>query len=261
MKITVFWSCAGVDGSALSFHTAALLAETDHTLIVELPCLGIPRMGFVCGISDKSRNTEAAISYFEQYEKIPWEMLHPIGKRLYALPANVYAVPDFPVVSKVSVDTLMAFIGGLVDVSQSRGISHLVLECQGQLNSPMTFFALKKARKVVIPIGKPSEAAYALASVRRLVSVYKLSADAFILATDGNLKMIQNATSAIYEDEEALEGLSVISWDSRKIKGVVDRDGSQTANQNNRRIWLPGLKPHSGSDPAATTGSELTVTL
>jgi hypothetical protein len=57
MKTTMFWACTGIDASELSFSTAKLLSEEEKTLIAELPCLGIPRLGFTCGIMDRGRNT------------------------------------------------------------------------------------------------------------------------------------------------------------------------------------------------------------
>jgi len=221
MNTTMFWSCTGIDASELSFGTAKTLSENERTLIAELPCLGIPRLGFVCSIMDRERNTEAAMTYFEQAGKLRWEMVHPVGRRLFVLPASVFAVPDYPVVTKVSIETIMGFVPALRDLAQSNDCTRLVLECQGQLNSPTAFFSLQAAGQVVIPLGKPTEAAYALASVRRLVQLYRQRPEKFILAAAGNVKAVESAATAWSKDDDMLEGLRITAWDCRKVKNAL----------------------------------------
>ncbi|MCL2121446.1 MAG: hypothetical protein FWH28_04270 [Clostridiales bacterium] len=221
MKTIMFWSCTGIDASALSFGTAELLSETEKTLIAELPCLGIPRLGFVCGVMDRRQNTEAAIAAFEQKKSIQPDMIHTVSKRLFVLPASVFASPDYPVSATVSFHTLMEFIPALQNLAENLDFSRLILECQGQLNSPMSFFSLKAADRVVIPLGKPTEAAYALASVKRLVQVYHHKPEQFILAALGNLKALEAVAYAKNKDNAMLEGMQVTAWNSRKIKAAL----------------------------------------
>ena len=222
MFTTMFWSCTGIDAAALSFGAAKLMADTEKTLIAELPCLGVPRLGFVCGVMDRGRNTEAAITYFEQNGKLSWEMAHPVGKRLYALPASVFAAPDYPVAAKVSIETLRGFLSALHHLAASRDCGQLVLECQGQMHSPLSFFSLKLAGRVVIPLGKTTDAAYALTCIRRLVQVYKHSPGQFILASAAGVKAIENVAYAKNRDGGRLDGLRVTTWDCRKVKGILD---------------------------------------
>ena len=224
MKTIMFWSCTGIDASALSFGTAELLSETEKTLIAELPCLGIPRLGFVCGVMDRGHNTEAAIASFEQKKSIHPDMIHAVARRLFVLAASVFASPDYPVSATVSYQTLMEFIPALQNLAENLDFSRLILECQGQLNSPMSFFSLKAADKVVIPLGKPTEAAYALASVKRLVQVYKHKPEQFILAALGNLRALEAVAFAKNKDNAMLEGMRVTAWDSRKIKSVLEAE-------------------------------------
>ena len=222
METTMFWSCTGIDAAELSFGAAKLMADTGKTLIAELPCLGIPRLGFVCGVMDRGRNTEAAITYFEQNRKLSWDMAHSIGKRLYALPASVFAAPDYPVAAKASIETLRGFVSALHHLAASRDCDHLVLECQGQMHSPMAFFSLKIARQVVVPLGKTTDAAYALACIRRLAQVYKHSPGRFILASATGVKAIENVVCAKGRDSGKLDGLRVTAWDCRKVKSLLD---------------------------------------
>jgi hypothetical protein len=169
-------------------------------------------------------------------------MVHQVNNRLYALPASVFAAPDFPVASKVSVEALMGFVPAFQQLAQSRECGRLVLECQGQLNSPMAFFALKSAGLVVIPLGKPTEAAYALASVKRLVQVYKHKPEKFILAAAGNPKAVESAASISDKNNEALEGLRITAWDSRKIKTVLEKGGAADISRGSAEAGDGGVE-------------------
>ncbi len=219
----VFWSCTGADASELSFGTAELLAEHRRALLAELPCLGIPRLGFVSGIMDRSRNTESALMCFDQKNCLTWDLVHQVNQKFAVLPASVFATPDCPIVTRVSFSTLMDFVTALRELAWARGCRHLILDCQGQLVNPMTFFSLKAADQVVIPLAKPTEAAYALASIRRLIQVYKHRPEKFILAAVGDIKAIERIVYAKGKEKENLKGIKVTSWDSRKIKMALDQ--------------------------------------
>ncbi|MDR0468439.1 MAG: hypothetical protein LBH09_00515 [Peptococcaceae bacterium] len=241
MKTTMFWSCTGIDASELSFGTAKLLSDGEKTLIAELPCLGIPRLGFACGVMDRGRNTEAAITQFEQGKSLQWDMVYPLNRRFAVLPASVFATPDYPVATKVNINTLIGFIPALQKLARNHECSRLILECQGQLNSPMTFFSLKAAEHVVIPLGKPTDTAYALASIRRLVQIYKHHPGKFILAAVGNVRAIERAAFSGSTELDTLEGLRVIAWDRRKIRSAITKDApaSRTVSRKGRQEGKP----------------------
>jgi len=167
---------------------------------------------------------EMAMMQYEQNRSLDWEMLHHVSRRFSILPASVFAVPDYPVVTKVSIDALKGFVPALQRLAGEYSRSWLILECQGQLNSPMTFFSLEAADQVVIPLGKPTDAAYALASVRRLAQVYHHQTEKFILAAAGNVKAIKGAALTHGRDGVMLDGVRILPWDSRKLKAALPVD-------------------------------------
>ncbi|MDR1194181.1 MAG: hypothetical protein LBK98_08485 [Peptococcaceae bacterium] len=215
------WACAGADASPLAYRVAGSLAEAGKTLIAELPCLGIPRLGFAAGIMDREKNTEAALTQYEQRNMVPWEMAHQVSARLAVLPASVFAVPDCPITAKVSVKTLAGFAEALRELAWREGCRYLLLDCQGQLTSAMTFFALKTADQVVIPINQPTEAAYVIAAVRRLVNVYHHRADKFILASAGDSKAIKKVAAAGAEGDEGIGEIRVAPPDAKKLAQML----------------------------------------
>ncbi|MCL1849193.1 MAG: hypothetical protein FWF83_05945 [Clostridiales bacterium] len=231
MRTVMFWSCAGTNAAEVSYGTADMLAKAERTLIAELPCLGIPRLGFLCGVMDNKRNTEGAITGYEQKKTIDWEMVQSLDKYLCVLAANVFAAPDYPIAMKVTLDALTEFVPALQQLAMAKDMEWLILECQGQMHSPMTFFSLRAADKIVIPLGRPTEAAYALASVKRLIQAYQFQADAFVLAVEGNRKAIEGAALSDPEDEGLLRGLQVTTWDCRRIRALLSAGEAPSAEK------------------------------
>jgi len=146
------------------------------------------------------------------------------------------------VAARVNVDTLMEFIFALQKLARDHDCGRLVLDCQGQLNSPMTFFSLKAAGQAVIPLGKPSDAAYAVASVRRLVQAYQQQPAKFLIAVIGSVKSIESAALAGGQESEKLNGIRFVAWDSRKVKRALTGNIHGPADLSGRAQWGALLK-------------------
>jgi len=224
MKIMMFWSCAGFDASDLSFGTAKLLSGSRSTLIVELPCLGIPRLGFVSGVMDPERNTEAAVAGFESNRSLRSDLISTVSKRLHVLSASVHGPPDCLLALKVEVEILAEFVTALKDLGKNMDCEYLILECQGQISSPLSFFSLKLADRIIIPLAGPSDVAYALSCVKRLAQVYEQPAEKFILAYSAKAKAVRNAVHTYQKEDQLPEGLRLIKWDCKKIARILCKE-------------------------------------
>jgi len=199
---------------------------------------------------------------FRQKQNITWEMIHSVGRGLFVLPASVFAAPDYPVASKVSVETLIEFVTSLQHLARTQDCGWLVLECQGQLSNPMTFFSLKSADRVIIPLGKPTEAAYALICIRRLVQIYKHTPGQFILAVEGKPKAMEEVIFAKNSDELSLAGLQIVFRDGRKIKAMLDMENTETWRDRKRsNLSLADLPRQSLADPAGEVLDEQPIYL
>jgi cellulose biosynthesis protein BcsQ len=174
----------------LGFKLAKELSRQYKSLLVELPCLGIPRLGFISNIMDRDRHTEAAILDLDKEKALDWALIHRIDG-LSLLPANVFAAPDYPISAKVDLNTLIEFPGMIIEEGQKKEYQWVFFDCQGQLTNPMTFFALKKTDKVMIPVENPGDAAYALANIKRLVNIFKHPADKFFVLANEDLEEIK----------------------------------------------------------------------
>ncbi len=211
LKTTAIWACTGMDTAELSYRLAKAESEKGKTLVVELPCLGIPRLGFAANVIDRIRNVEAVLMKTEQKIPLHWEMIHSLNDQLGILTASVFATPDSPMVSKVSLSTLIGFVQCIKDFAEKEKCRHLIFDCQGQLTSPMTFFALKAADSVVIPIGKPADAAYVLANVRRLVGTFQYPIEKFVLLVEGDARAVRGIASIKGEEGKPMDGMKILS--------------------------------------------------
>jgi hypothetical protein len=221
LSTTVVWGCTGMDTTQLSYRLALSEAEKGKTLLAELPCLGIPRLGFSADIMDRACNMEAFIMKLEQEKPLEWQWVHQVHSQLGVLPASVFATPDCPVVSKVSMRTLIKVATSLIEFAKQEKCRHLILDCQGQLTNPMTFFALKHAERVIIPISKPTDAAYVLANLRRLVQIYKHALSKYTLLVEGDIRAIKKIAIIKGEDGKPLEGLKIISWGRDALNELI----------------------------------------
>ena len=221
-KTIAFWSCNGGDESTLAYALAEQLSLKGKTLIAELPCLGIPRLGFAAEVMNRSKNVDAALVQYEQKGRLLWDMVHQVKSRLAVLPASVFVTPDLPVAAKVEMHTLMGFAAGLQEMAWRNQCEYLVFDCQGQITSPMTFFALKAADDIVIPLQKPTDTVYAMASVRRLICIYQHKWEEFLLATAAEEKEIRKIISS--QGEMAKESsVRLCARDAKEIAKQLQR--------------------------------------
>ncbi len=236
IKTLSVWSCTGGNVSELSFSLACRIAEESRTLLCELPCLGLPRLGFISEHMDRIRNTETAILTLDREEELSWQLVNESRPGLWVLPASVYAIPDCPATSRVNMETLIAFAGAIEALAEKNGMDKLIFDCQGQLTSPMTFFALKISDQIIIPVEEPADLAYILAALRRLVKIYGYSADQFILAVSGELKPVESLLQSKKKKGSLLSGVRPLPWEIGKLAAALDWSG--TARQEEKTADL-----------------------
>jgi pilus assembly protein CpaF len=217
-KTIVLWACTGYNNSELSFRIARELSRNHRCLLAELPCLGIPRLGFVCNIMDRERHAEAAILDLDKGKGFNWDLIHK-SDGLSLLPANVFAAPDYPVFSKVEMNTLIEFPGMIMSESAKKEYQWIIFDCQGQLTNPMTFFALKQAEKVLIPVDNPGDAAYVLANIKRLVNVFKQPASKFLVLAAADLEEMKQMMVLKNEEQGQEYNVKVVA---REIKDILN---------------------------------------
>lgn len=193
--VICIWSPYGRDTAQLSWQIAQETARFTNVLLAELPCLGIPRLGLLTQSMDRERNTDTLILELEKKKQINMDYVHRASDTLSLLTANIYGIPDHPVSIRVELETLIKFPGLLIKEARRNGFNTIIFELQGQLATPMTFFALKKADKILIPVDKPEETAFALINIKRMLEVFYYQTEKLLVLTKEDIEAVKAAMS------------------------------------------------------------------
>lgn len=180
----VIWNPGGNNTSKISWFIAKEIAKSTTVALAELPCLGIPRLANEADIMHRTNHADTAILEYERKGCPPMDFWHKIQDNLAVLPANPYALPDHPVVHKVfSPETLQTFPRFFTNEARKSGYRVIIFDCQGLLVSPMTFFALQQAQKIILAVDSPADIAWALINKERLTDTYRVNENAFFGTT------------------------------------------------------------------------------
>jgi hypothetical protein len=241
-KTTVLWACTGYNNSDLSFRIAKELSRHYRSLLVELPCLGIPRLGFVCGVMDRERHTETAIMDLDNGKGFNWDLVHKMDG-LSLLSANVFAAPDYPVFSKVEMNTLIEFPRVILNEGTKKEYQWILFDCQGQLTNPMTFFAIKQSEKVLIPVDNPGDAAYVLANIKRLVNIFKQPSSKFLVLASADLEEMRKLMILKNEEQNMEYKVKVAPREMKDILSFCAGDQISYLNMEQDDTFYEELTP------------------
>lgn len=226
------WGAGGMNTARLSFDLGRALSAHCRTSLVELPCLGIPRLGFLSGVKDRDNHTEAALLELDKKGRLLHDYSCKAGENLAVLAANIYAVPDYPITLKIELETMMAFPKVFAQYARSLGYPVIVFECQGQLTTPMSFFALQLADTVLVPVDEAGEITFSLLNIRRLVHVFRLPPQKFRIITDEEPVFIENLLRIKDEEGKDLAGVSVGGADMKDIIRYLGKPGTRGTEED-----------------------------
>lgn len=209
------WAPGGSDACPAALELAYLLAGVakEKTAIVELPCLGIPRLAIHIDLYDKEKNTDKLLLDLERSEYrdvYPVKYLLPLTDLISIMVNNPYATPDLPINLKLNnLVTLTDFPHYLRNNLFLEGYKKVIFVLQGQIHHPLTFFALRESAQVIFNVNFPIELGWCLSCFNKLTESYNERADKFALySTVLDSKTIARITSLRYlkSIEEVLKG-------------------------------------------------------
>lgn len=237
-KVIVIWSPVGVDTSELSYELASELSLEEQVLLAELPCLGIPRLGFTLGSIQRNRNIEAEIFDLDKKGRADLTNVYKQSNTLSVIPADIYAYPDYPITQRVSLETLISFPSHLIEKGYQQGYTSIIFDCQGQVTTPMTYYALKYADKILIPIRRTMDIAFSLLNIKRLILAFNFDIDKFALLTKNKkLETFDEIVLLNNEEGKTIGKLDVCEEDKRAIinqvlKKTVNEIGLENKKKN-----------------------------
>lgn len=228
-RVLAVWSPAGLNTSPLSYRLGEELSKHTPVLVAELPCLGIPRLAFCAGLMDRDKHMDAAILELDKKGEMSCSQVWQKSATLGVLAANVYSFPDYPITHKVELDTLLEVPFSLINAARHKGYAVIVLDCQGQLTTPMTHNALKSADIVLVPVEEPADMAFGLLNIKRLVQVFKYEPSHFRIIAAQNADAVSEIMVLKDEEGRIISSLEVWASDCRRIAANLCEAGEESA--------------------------------
>lgn len=243
-KITTIWSPCGIDTSGFSYKLAEGFSNYFYTTLIELPCLGVPRLSVASETIDRDNHTEAAIQELEQKKQITSDWFIKKTNTLRVLPSGYYATPELPIANRVELETLVEFPQKIAEMAFGYGSQQILFECQGQISHPMTFYALKLADSVFIPLTEPNQIAFTLLNLKRIFHLFKWDEGKYKILANNNLDILSEAM--VIKDDEGKTSISPDIWkyDVNEILSTLGISGLETIKDNKKaRAFLSFQKP------------------
>ena len=178
-QIIVVWGAGGNNTAAFSLKLAEELSQLARVILVELPCLGIPRLSFALEKWDHEQTIETVLTKYWFNGTIMGKGFYEHTPNLALLPISPFAQPDNPLVNRVGLEVLKNFPGHFANSVWKKGWEIVLFICQGQLIHPLTFFALQSAQQVFLPVNDPSTIAYSTLNIKKLQDVFRFPIQKF----------------------------------------------------------------------------------
>ncbi|WP_068786921.1 hypothetical protein [Paenibacillus phocaensis] len=174
--MVALWNPAGSDASLLLEKLLSHVKKREETaVVVELPCLGLPRVAYRLGVSelghgqtvdqlliDYDRGMLQGIhQYLQHFDGFDGLLIQPKSK------------PDSPTLIKLQQEATLSELPAYLKVHLS-GYHYIFVVLQGQLIHPMTFFALREADHVVLGMNEPVEIIRSYATYKALRQDYNV---------------------------------------------------------------------------------------
>lgn len=238
-KVIVIWSPVGVDTSELSYEIASELSLEEQVLLAELPCLGIPRLGFILEGIQRNRNIETEIFDLDKKGRADLTNIYIQSNTFSVMPADIYAFPDYPITQRVSLETLISFPSHIIEKGYQQGYTSIIFDCQGQVTTPMTYYALKNADRILIPIRRTTDIAFSLLNIKRLILAFNFDINKFLLLTN-NKKQEAFYEIALLNNEEgrAIGRMDVCEEDKHEIINKVLKKTVKSSLKNKKKNGL-----------------------
>lgn len=216
-RVITFWSPTGSDTSEFCLEVGQELARHTTVAIAEMPCQGIPRLGFISETMERERCVENALQELEKTGYLTLSQLCKKSDNLALLAASVYATPDYPLINRLSLSTLMDYPVKFIHTARQLGYQTILFECQGQLTTPMTFFALKNADYLFITVPKMADLAFTIINIKHLVQTFKMSSGQIFLVGDIDPLSLKDLAVVIDDEGGTLETLTIIRQQKTEV--------------------------------------------
>lgn len=172
--MVALWNPAGSDSSLLLEKLLSHVKKREETaVVVELPCLGLPRVAYRIGVSELE-HAQSVDQLLIDYDRGMLQGIHQYLQHFDGFDGLLIqpkSKPDSPTLIKLQQDKTLSELPAYLKVQLS-GYHYIFVVLQGQLIHPMTFFSLREADHVVLNMNEPVEIIRAYAACKTLRQDY-----------------------------------------------------------------------------------------
>jgi hypothetical protein len=182
----VVWNPNCTDTTEFSIQIAKELAKKNKkTIIVELPCLDIPRLSINLGLMNLER--EKSISQILlDYERNELKNIHDYITKvedIYVIPICPTTKPDSSVFFKLQEQKTLYEIPIFLNEQLLDHFDIIIFSLQGMLIHPMSFFALHNSKNIIMHIENDKEIPWMLLNRKKLIEDFAINKDQILLTS------------------------------------------------------------------------------
>lgn len=173
-RMVALWNPSGADAFPLLEKLLAFVKKREQTaVVVEFPCLGIPRIAYQLGVSELEPK-ETVDQFLIDYDRA---MLQGIHQYLHsfdgfdALLIQPKSKPDTPTLIKLQQQKTLQEVPTYLKLHLS-GYDNIFVVLQGQMIHPLTFFSIRETDHLVLAMNSPMELIHAYTAYKTLNQDY-----------------------------------------------------------------------------------------
>lgn len=234
-------SGADVSKTTLDLYKASFQEYPSRKhIIVEPPCIGVPRTAYRLLYREKDRQFERQQSFDSlllDYERGEYQNLHEyiaLGKDNESdyLIADINQRPDIPTLLKLNDNNTLVNLPQLLKARLLPIYHYIWFALQGQLVNPMTLISMQIADAIVIPFSHNSEKLWAYLTYKRLIEANHIDEKRIIWISE--------------QDHLQLDGINVLHRSKDAVAALEfmepTRGKQGTEEENFTPITLPNTK-------------------
>ncbi|MGG4108822.1 ATPase, T2SS/T4P/T4SS family [Paenibacillus lautus] len=224
-KFISFSNLAGGDAVQGLLRVIQLLSKKNSVAVVELPCLGLPRLSYVLGKDEvlkleKERSVDQLLIDYER------KLLKPLGDYILKsggvdyLLVHPKSLPEAPVIRKLESNMPLIQTPFYLQQQLKGKYDYVFMLTQGRLIHPMTFFAIRSADAAVLYCSETADFVQNYTHYKKLREIFGMvDKRLFLFAQDHNISSLDTAT--VYSKDvtkmiKAIDSLDSLSLDIGK---------------------------------------------
>lgn len=172
------------------------LPKKSRKLIIEMPCLGVPRLASVLLDSKTLKELTKETTMDQLLLDLDRGQLNDLksymhqSQQMDLLLLNPRTQPDTPIIRSVTLNETLIRLPLLIRQKLQDQYDFIIMVTQGQLVNPTTYFTIRSADAIVLFNQRATDVTQNLKNYKRLQETFHISEERlFLFSTDRNMKL------------------------------------------------------------------------